>query len=255
MIEWHFNPDYAGGEAESAFSRLEAVFALQGELISEDRLCRVFRVKVGDRRYYVKRYVGNGKNLLRRWFGLRGLFFKPRVKCEWENLLAFHSWGIPAAPLVGYGMERRRGFFRRGALVTEELRDTVDLARMARDGDSRLSDRTWVAQVTQQIAQAARRLHAAGFAHNDLKWRNLLVDGSASPTVYLIDCPRGRYWWPVFLEYRRNKDLQCLDHLAKDQLSRTQRLRFYLAYADRKRLAAADKRRIRKILGFFAGRE
>lgn len=255
MIEWHFNPDYAGGETERAFSCLDAVFSLHGERVARDPLSQVLRVEVGGRRYYVKRYVGNGKNLLRRWFGLRALFGTPRVQREWENLRAFQAWGVPTATLVAYGMERRYGFFRRGALVTEELRDTVDLARMARDGDPRLSDRAWVAQVAQQIAQATRRLHAAGFTHNDLKWRNLLVDGSASPTVYLIDCPWGGRWCEPFLAYRKIKDLACLDKLAKYHLSAVQRLRFYLAYTGKKRLTAADKRCIRKILGFFAGRE
>ncbi len=55
----------------------------------------------GKRRYYVKRYVGNGKNAVRRWFGLRGLIAPQRVVKEWENLLLFSKWGIPTATLVG----------------------------------------------------------------------------------------------------------------------------------------------------------
>jgi hypothetical protein len=57
------------------------------------------------------------------------------------------------------------------------------------------------------------------------------------------------------LRYRIVKDLACLDKLAKYHLSRTQRLRFYLDYAQKKRLDDADKRRIRKVLRFFEGRE
>ena len=92
---------------------------------------------------------------------------------------------------VGYGLERKYGSFVRGALITEEIPDTIDLASMAAIGDPRLRDRRWMAQVLRQIADITRTLHAAGFAHNDLKWRNLLVDGGGSPTVYLIDCPSG----------------------------------------------------------------
>ena len=73
--------------------------------------------------------------------------------------------------------------------------------------------------------------------------------------MYLIDCPSGGVWWGVFLKYRVVKDLACLDKVAKYQLSRTQRLRFYLDYTGRQRLAAEDKQRIRKILAFFEGRE
>jgi hypothetical protein len=43
--------------------------------------------------------------------------------------------------------------------------------------------------------------------------------------------------------------------VAKDRLSRTQRLRFYLSYCERERLGAADKARIRLVLQYFEGRE
>jgi len=48
--------------------------------------------------------------------------------------------------------------------------------------------------VLTQVAAITRSLHAHGFAHNDLKWRNLLVDDQPEPTVYLIDCPSGAFW-------------------------------------------------------------
>jgi tRNA A-37 threonylcarbamoyl transferase component Bud32 len=89
--------------------------------------------------------------------------------------------------------------------------------------------------------------------HGDFKWRNLLVD--KADTLHLIDCPSGGFWWPPFLEYRIVKDLACLDKLAKLHLSRTRRLRFYLDYAQKKTLDDGDKRRIRKIAGFFSGRD
>jgi hypothetical protein len=255
MNDWHFNPDYRGGEAERLFRNLDAVFALEGELITKDPLSRVLRVVADGKRYYVKRYVGNGKNAVRRWFGLRALIGPPRVRTEWANLLAFRNWGIPTATLVGYGLQRRRGSYVRGALITEEIQDTVDLANMAHNSDSRLRDRRWMAHVSHQIAGITRILHNAGFAHNDLKWRNLLVDSGDLPTVYLIDCPSGGYWWGFFLKYRIIKDLACLDKVGKYQLSRTQRLRFYLDYAGHEHLTLADKQRIRHILKFFEGRE
>ena len=73
--------------------------------------------------------------------------------------------------------------------------------------------------------------------------------------LFLIDCPTGAFWFGPFLRRRITKDLACLDKVAKYQLSRTQRLRFYLQYRGRQRLNVADKRRIRQIIGFFEGRE
>jgi hypothetical protein len=109
-----------------------------------DSLSRVLRVSAAGKRYYVKCYSGNGKSPLRRWFGLRRWLGPPRVRAEWQNLLAFRAWGIPTATLVAYGLERRFGGFVRGALVTEEIPDTLDLAGMATADDPRLRDRRWV---------------------------------------------------------------------------------------------------------------
>lgn len=255
MIDWRLNPDYATGEAGAAFASLDAVFALEGELMARDPQSRVLRVELGEHRYYVKRYLEGGRSLARRWFGLRDLFGPQRAVKEWENLLAFRRWGIPTATLVAYGQERRHGRFLRAALITDEICNTVDMAAMARANDPRLGDWQWVAHVSRQIAAAARTMHQHGFAHNDLKWRNLLVDSGDRPTLYLIDCPTGSYWWRPFLDYRIVKDLACLDKVAKHALTRTQRLRFYLDYVQRRRLSAANKRQVRRILRFFAGRE
>ncbi|MGE6527604.1 lipopolysaccharide kinase InaA family protein [Pseudomonas sp. NPDC077382] len=236
----------ADPEAAEAFASLESVFALRGEPIARDPLSEVIRVERGGLRYYVKRYWAAGKGL-RRYLG------RPRVKAEWENLKCFERWGIPVAPLVAWGMERRAGAFVRGALVTLEVPDTVDMAALASNSDPRLADRDWVARISQQLAQATSTLHAHRFAHNDLKWRNLLVNGAGE--LFLIDCPSGDFWWGPFLRRRIVKDLACLDKVAKYHLSRTQRLRFYLHYQQRTRLVPADRALLGQVLRYFEGRE
>lgn len=248
MTRWTLNPEYAVGSPGSAFASLDAVFALQGKRIASDPLSEVLLVQVGTRRYYVKRYHGAGKNL-RRFIG------RPRVQSEWRNLLLFKAWGIPVATVVAYGMERRAGAFHRGAMITEEVYDTEDLAQLADRGDARLRNRRWVHHVLQQVAHATRLMHAHRFAHNDLKWRNILVDSQPLSNIHLIDCPGGTFWWGPFLERRKIKDLACLDKVGRYQLSRTQRLRFYLTYCDRDRLEPGDRARIRKIVDYFEGRE
>jgi tRNA A-37 threonylcarbamoyl transferase component Bud32 len=96
-------------------------------------------------------------------------------------------------------------------------------------------------------------MHDHHFTHNDLKWRNILVD--AAGTVYFIDCPIGNYWVSFMLRHRVTKDLATLDKVAKYHLSATQRLRFYLQYRRRERLNASDKVRVRRIAHFYEGRE
>lgn len=244
MAGWYLDPAYAGLNAE--FGDLASVFALEGKRLTRDPLSEVVLIERAGVRYYVKRYWGAGKGL-RRYIG------RPRVKAEWQNLKHFAKWGIPTAPIVAYGLERKAGAFVRGALITRELERTRDLALMAKRGDERLHDADWVDGISRQLAKATRALHDHHFAHNDLKWRNLLVNEQAE--LFLIDCPTGSFWWGPFLRYRVIKDLACLDKVASKVLTRSQRLRFFLQYRGRERLSSGDKRRVRQIVKFFEGRE
>lgn len=244
MIKWRLNPDFS--HLAHDFSDLDAVFALQGERITFDPISSVIRVIRGGQTFYVKRYHTAGK-------GLRPFLPHPRIKLEWQNLQHFRRWGIPTAQVVAYGMQRRNKAFVRGAMITLEIPNSRDLADLAHKQSPLLKDRHWVQQVSAQLAIITRTLHAYNFTHNDLKWRNVLVDDQNK--VFLIDCPTGRFWHGPFLRYRIIKDLACLDKVAKYHLSRTQRLRFYLDYCQRTKLIPADKAQIKKIIRFFAGRE
>jgi len=244
MAGWRLDPAYADLTAD--FGSLACVFALEGERLTRDPLSEVIRVERNGVRYYVKRYWGAGK-------GLRRFIGRPRIKAEWQNLMLFQRWGIPTAQIVAYGLERRGGRFLRGALITRELEQTEDLALLATTHDVRLKDARWVQQISLQAARSTRAMHEHGFAHNDLKWRNLLVDPQRR--LYLIDCPTGAFWRGPFLQRRIVKDLACLDKVAKYHLSQTQRLRFYLQYCQRERLTSQDKQRVRQIVHYFQGRE
>lgn len=233
-------------DAKRAFANLETVFALSGEPIASDPLSEVFRVRIGGQHFYVKRYWAAGK-------GVRRFVGRPRVEAEWQNLQHFHDWGIAVAPVVAYGLQRCVGFFQRGALITLEVPGTTDMAAMALAGDKRLADPHWVRHVSEQLASATRTLHEHNFAHNDLKWRNLLVNEAGQ--LFLIDCPSGDFWRGPFLQHRIVKDLACLDKVARYTLSRTQRLRFFLLYRQRVRVGVDDKALIGKILAYFEGRE
>lgn len=244
MSDWRLAIDYQMLHAD--FGSLEKVFALQGERITYDPISELIRVNRQGVDYYVKRYRNAGK-------GLRRYAARPRVKAEWQNLKRFTKWGIPTAEVIAHGLERKAGAFVRGAMITREIPNSYDLGTLADQNSELLQDPAWVQQVSLQIAHAARTMHQHNFTHNDLKWRNLLVDQHGK--VYLIDCPAGTFWWGPMLRYRIIKDLACLDKVAKYHLSNTQRLRFYLQYCQRARLNAQDKKQIGKIVRFFEGRE
>ncbi len=246
--DWRVTDRFADTPAAEAFADLDRVFALEGDVMATDPISRVIRVTAGDRRYFVKTYWEAGKNL-RRYVG------RTRIRGEWENLLFFEDVGVPTAPVVAYGQEYRGGKFHRGALITEELRGTDDLANLAEKEFPGLRDRRWVRRVADQVAEYARRLHDHGFVHTDLKWRNIMVTVEGEPKVYFIDCPSGRKVPGAMLGRGVIKDLACLDKVAKYQLPRGDRLYFYLRYTGIDRLRDEDRKRIRKILAFFEGRE
>ncbi|MGG5290495.1 lipopolysaccharide kinase InaA family protein [Pseudomonas shirazensis] len=244
MAGWTLLPEYQHLAAD--FGSLEAVFAIDGERLTRDPLSEVVRIQRDGVYYYVKRYTGAGKHL-RRYLG------RPRIKAEWQNLKQFAKWGIPTAEVIGWGLERNGLAFGRGAMITRELPRTEDLSELAKRNDPRLADRAWVDHVSRQLARHTRVMHDNHFAHNDLKWRNLLVDDQG--TLFFIDCPTGDFWRGFMLRHRVIKDLACLDKVAKYHLSATQRLRFYLQYRGHQRLNASDKQRVREVVRFFEGRE
>jgi len=241
--DWQLVPQYSA--LSKKFGSLDAVFALIGEPVTRDGISEVIRVEHAGVHYYVKRYRKAGK-------GLRKYFGRPRIQNEWESLQWFAKWGIPTAPLIAYGMKRSFGRFIRGAMVTQEIPSTTDLARLARKDDACLGNRAWVNQVSLQLAKIARTLHQNGFIHNDLKWRNLLVDGQDK--LYLIDCPLGGFWRGRLLKYRIIKDIANLDRVARYKLSRTQRLRFFLQYLGHTRLTDTDKKILSLLLTRPRGR-
>jgi len=217
-------------------------------LVSKDPLAEVVKLTIDNKSYFLKRYA-TSKRKLKRYLG------RSRLRTEWKNYMFFHSLGIPIPKIVAHGRETRGWINYRGILITEELADTADLASIAEQHPSLLHQQRWLAHVLIQLARITRLMHQNRFAHNDLKWRNILVDmESPLPNIYLIDCPTGRKWiWP-FLEYRKTKDLICLDIRARRHLSRTQRLRFYKEYAQCQKLTDKDKKRIRKIEKYFQRR-
>lgn len=245
---WRVTPAYEYTPAGEAFSDLERVFALDGKQMASDPISRVIRVQIADTRYFVKMYWGAGKKL-RRYIG------RTRIRGEWENLKYFQQVGVATAPIVAYGQEYDRGVFKRGALITEELKGTADLADLATADSPLLKDRAWVRCVADQVAAYTRRLHEHGFVHTDLKWRNIMVTPEADPKVYFIDCPSGREVPGPLLSRGVIKDLACLDKVAKYALTPSDRMYFYKRYAQIERLDATDKEKIRRILKFFEGRE
>lgn len=240
---WHFS----GKCNECAiFTSVEEIVALDGAVISRDKISLVKRITVNGTNYYVKVYWRNG-NGFRRFCG------RSRLRGEWENLRFFKSLGINTPRIVAYGQLKKNGFLGQGVLVTEEVPAAKDLLTISKSNPCLLKDKEWLDKVMLQIAEYSRQLHACGFVHWDLKWRNILVsmENKQFPQVYFFDCPLGRkrYFW--LRKRGAIKDIACLDKVAKENLSRKSRMKFFRYYAGCSQLSYDHKSIIRKIIAFF----
>ena len=234
MKKWKITKEYQGTDVEKRFSTLEKVFSCEGEFITRDLISGVDRVTINKKRYYVKKYRAAGKNI-RRYLG------RSRVRAEWENLFYLKDMGIPVPEIVGFGQKLHRGRFQAGALITEEVVDTVDLAHYVKDDPTVLKDIARRYAVLNQVADYTRKMHESKFVHGDLNWRNILVKTKGAPNIFFIDCPSGCFNHGYYLRKGVVGDLAHLAKLAKEFLSIKDQIKFYKRYKQIEKLSEQDR--------------
>ncbi|OUR65483.1 hypothetical protein A9Q79_00355 [Methylophaga sp. 42_25_T18] len=222
---------------------MRAVFKLEGKIISKSSQSEIFSQEIEGKTYFVKRYF--------RSKGVASWFGQSRFRIETKNQQWFNQIGIPAARVVAYGEHTFLLKTLKGVLITEGVSDTRELSELSQNSAEKFYEKHWREAIIFQLAAITSKLHQARFCHNDLHWRNILVQQSRAsdePKIFLIDCPSGKkLFWPL-LHYRKLKDLANLDKLAPNYLSRTQRLRFFLLYRNSSKLTNADKKIVREVL-------
>lgn len=205
------------------------------------------RGPAGQPGFYLKRY------LYPRWRkrlrgALRGTVVGThRGLAEYRALQTMRRLGVPAIRPVAYGTRRIGPFLKACFLITEEAPESVNLTTFARQiasGDASVgySRRT---ALCRALAGQVARMHAAGFVHGKLFWRNILVREpvGGEPELFFLDArpPRRLERIGASRQLRR----EDLSHLAASALpftTRTDRLRFMRVYAGGK-VRARDLRR------------
>lgn len=205
------HPAYADTLAACGLDQTRAVFErIDGDVVAWSRTTDTLHVAcpTGGPGFFLKRYAYPSWH--KRWRGaLRGtLLGAHRGKAEYDLLSEMRALGIPAVRPVAYGCRREAGFAAACFLVTEAVPGACNLTTFAsdvRDGRRHLSA-VQRRQMLEHLARAIARLHATGFAHGQLYWRNILVrtDANGDPEYFFLDprprrgarwVRRQRDWW------------------------------------------------------------
>jgi len=199
-----------------------------GEFISGgSSVTNCYRVKLNNgETVYFKRYVYN-KPRIQFWM----MPSKAAIEVFSYDFMQRHGMQVPE--VVAYGEQRHRGTLFAAFIVTKEIPDTVNLVQFARDQWFHSSEPEKTAtyqQIAHRLCQQVKKMHATGFFHHDLKWKNILLqhDENGWQPIW-IDSPRGA---KVHLRKRRSIiiDLARLGRLAPHYLSTKQQLRWLHEY-------------------------
>lgn len=195
---------------------------------------------------YLKRYENPplGRQILR-W--LSGRAFDSTAGVEWRAISRLAAAAMPVPEPIAYGRHMRGWFEVRSFVLMAEV-PGVSLeawlpANWRRDatGPARARQQQMIRRLARQIAA----FHSAGFVHRDLYVSHIFLRDPASETPRFTFIDLQRVFRP---RWRRTrwivKDLAALNYSVEGLVSRTDRLRFWRAYAD----AAGRPRRPRLLL-------
>ena len=202
----------------------------------------VKELRLPEGRFFLKVYAYRGL------WRLRTIFIVSRAGREYRNLLRMASLGFDVPQPVAYGQERTLGFVSESFLLTRAVENAVDLRRLIDEPGAAPFPPPPPAErrrLIEEFARTLRRAHDERFFIHTLRFRNLLLwfrEGRYGLSV--IDVPFAGIWRYRFLPGAgRVRDLAVLMRGARALLSRTERMRFALAYG-------ADRRLLRKAQAF-----
>jgi tRNA A-37 threonylcarbamoyl transferase component Bud32 len=199
-------------------------------------------------RFFLKVYHHEGPGRRRRLL---------RDKCarEARNYRLLHercAVGVPE--VVAHGARRRGLHVLESFIMTRAIDGAMSLEQLnvprlaTSPGPCGAAMRRKLLAIT---AALVARMHAAGFYHIDLQWRNLLVASSANeePRIFVLDCVRGGLRRTALgRAHGRVRDLSSLHKDARHRLSRTEQLRWLRTYLGIRRMGPEEKALIQAIV-------
>jgi len=208
-----------------------AAFALSGPVARELEQRQTLAFQLEGRRFFVKRHRGVSwkdvfKNLL------QGRLPVVSARNEYLALERLRALGLRVPVVAGYG---RRGWLParfQSFLVTEDVGPHSSLEQLCRDWPQQPPSVARKRALLQEVADIARRLHAAGICHRDFYLCHFLQT-SEQESLVLIDLHRALIRRPLARRWIV-KDLGSLYFSALEAgLTRRDLLRFVARYRQR----------------------
>ncbi|MHC4619451.1 MAG: lipopolysaccharide kinase InaA family protein [Planctomycetota bacterium] len=247
------DPDYKAALAELGLTSIDAVFSFRAGLnLTKNNLAGYrsrlrFETASPPTTLFLKRY--NNPPLttqLKNWF-----WHRRKASCallEVRSAATLAQKGINTPKTIARGEQWGTFFEKRSFIITEKIPSAESLERRLPDcfaSAPTVENLRLKRDFITQSAAFIRKFHLTAYRHRDLYLSHIFYDNSRR--FHLIDLARA--FRPRILSERfRRKDIAQLYYSApKTFFSNTDRLRFYLAYTGRRKLAPRDKAFIRKV--------
>ena len=155
---------------------------------------------------------------------------------------------IKSPKVIAYGSQFDGLFEKRSFVITEKIPNAESIERKLPDfitGTPTPENAALKKDFINALADLARRFHDTGMCHRDFYFAHIFLNENGE--FYLIDLQR-TFKPRIFALRYRIKDLTQLYYSAPGNLfSRTDRLRFYLKYTNKRKIGKIDRLYIRWI--------
>jgi len=231
---------------------------LSGQVVRDKEGRQTKRVEIDGKVYYRKLHTGVGwweilKNLLQGRLPIIG------ASNEWLAINRLHRLGVDTLTPVAYGSRGVNPATRLSFLMSEELTDTISLARFSESWPENPPPFALKKALIEKVAEITRTIHRDGINHRDLYICHFLLDVSRGEEslrpdnirLFLVDLHRAQMRSQVPLRWLV-KDLGSIDYSSlKIGLTSRDRLRFLRVYFQRplREILASERSLLRRVEG------
>lgn len=241
------NKGFRNSELEQALSAGEKKLQERYELtpVCSSISSRVYKFSANfdgkERVIYFKQYLCRST-----WDFIKHLVRSSRAKRAFKATLMLEKYGFEAPAVVAMG-ERKSSFLNReNFLATFEVEDAKQIHQFIPESLENFTKKQLhdMRELIRTFGQTVGRMHAVGIFHGDLRLGNVLVRRENNDWhFFLIDNERTRKFWRLPARLRL-KNLVQANILISDCITKTDRMRFFIAYLEKNPLIASNRNQL-----------